>query len=944
MLNRLSLAKKIAGGFAVILILLVVLAVVGRNGLTRVKDRVTVSNQFQTLVNLILDARQQEKQFILTGDPRVVAAAKKDISDLKARVVKIGQTTKDAGVQAEIRRISTGLENYEAAFDTYVAMAGQKDGLMADMTLKADRALDITSGIRDDQKSRYDALVAESEEKISTMRLRVMYANRINENFLQAKGYRMVISGGQGDNLSMLTQWKGYHADIRRSLKESAPLMTEDAAKKRHGAVTTAQEDLYGAAERYFADSRFDNKLTVINGARAMKSATMAFQQEVQELLDFYIEDVQIFSGQMMGLSSGADQVAKILLNTRILEKDFVRNQDRETFNRIVGNISDIDDAISHIKAEIDDPEKTAPLDGIQEAVNNYIRSFKSYAELTADQQSAQSAMETAASGIELACTSAKDGMAEQMGRQINAATALMSGVSLAALVSGLLISLFLVRMIIRPIRQVVAALKDISQGDGDLTQRIVINTRDEIGELARWFNTFISRLNHIIVDIGANSETVTAASGELRTVSESMAEDSGNLAGSANSVAAAAEEMSASMESVAAASEEAAINLASVADAAGQMKQTLGDVAQSCDKARAISDRASEKAGSASRRVEQLGQSARDINQVTEAITEIAEQTNLLALNATIEAARAGEAGKGFAVVAGEIKGLSSQTAEATLDIKDKIKGIQDSTDDTVREVAQITEVIVEITDIVSDIAAAIEEQSVSATEVAENIAQASTGIGGVNENVAQTSQVSAEIAGDISAVNNVSLEMNRRSEQMKQNTRELSDLSGKLRDMIGVFKVSVDDADIQPDREIPEEEIPDLMPWGDRLRIGIDSIDGQHRELVAMVNELHRAMKMKAGAREAGKILERLADYTVHHFGYEEDLFAAHGYPETDAHKRIHKDLVARVLEFKADFDAGRAALSMDLMEFLMTWLKEHILRTDTAYVPHLKAKGVE
>ena len=174
-------------------------------------------------------------------------------------------------------------------------MARQKDEFMADMNQKASNALTITSGIRDDQKARYDALMAESEEKISTMRMRVYFANRINENFLQAKGYRMVISEGQGDSISMLTQWRGHHADIKRDLAESEPLMTEEAAKKRHEKVVIAQEQLYQAAEAYFAENSFDNNLAVIDAVKAMQRATVSFQQEVQELLDFYIEDVQIF-------------------------------------------------------------------------------------------------------------------------------------------------------------------------------------------------------------------------------------------------------------------------------------------------------------------------------------------------------------------------------------------------------------------------------------------------------------------------------------------------------------------------------------------------------------------------------------------------------------------------------------------------------------------------
>lgn len=494
---------------------------------------------------------------------------------------------------------------------------------------------------------------------------------------------------------------------------------------------------------------------------------------------------------------------------------------------------------------------------------------------------------------------------------------------------------------IVRPINATVAALKDISEGDGDLTQRIAIQSRDEIGELAKWVNTFIARLNKIIVQIGIDSETVSASAEELLSVAELMLEDSESLTGKSETVASAAGEMSQSMNSVAAASEQAAGNLASVTDSAGQMKQNLNQVAENCEKARQITQTASETVNAATSKVARLGSSARDITRVTEVITDIAEQTNLLALNATIEAARAGEAGKGFAVVAGEIKGLAAQTADATMDIKQRIEEIQNSSKATVHEVEQITQVISEVSRIVSEIAEAIEEQSGYASQVAENIEQASSGIREVNENVVKSSMVSTEISGDIAEVNEVSEEMTQRSVRMKQSAQELSNLSGKLRNMIGVFKVSVEEAGVDKGPDIIPEAINDLMPWGRRLALGIPEVDNQHRELVSMVNELHRAMRMKMGTQEAGAILARLANYTVYHFEYEEKLFDTHGYPETLNHKKIHKDLVAKVLAFTKEFEQGRAALSMDLMKFLTDWLKNHIMKTDKAYAPFLKDK---
>ncbi len=382
----------------------------------------------------------------------------------------------------------------------------------------------------------------------------------------------------------------------------------------------------------------------------------------------------------------------------------------------------------------------------------------------------------------------------------LSSAGTVKSSITYVTITVGLFCSLLILTLtglvlkfaVITPIQKISDGLKDTAQGEGDLTRRLGSHRTDEIGTLANWFDAFLERLNTIIIDIRTNAGTVTRASQEVLSAASGMNKDSEELSDRANAVAAATEEMSTNMDSVAAASEQAATNMSTVSDAAGQMKMTLSEVAQNCDKARSVTDQAGTNAATASTRVEQLGDAAREISKVTEVITEIAEQTNLLALNATIEAARAGESGKGFAVVAGEIKSLASQTADATLNIREKIQGIQISTQDTVTEVGNITRVISEVNEIVVTIAGAVEEQSAIAAEVAENVSQASDGIDEVNENVAQSSQVSTEIARDISEVNTVTRTISERSSKMEAQAGELSDLSQTLREMIGVFKVS--------------------------------------------------------------------------------------------------------------------------------------------------------
>jgi len=360
-----------------------------------------------------------------------------------------------------------------------------------------------------------------------------------------------------------------------------------------------------------------------------------------------------------------------------------------------------------------------------------------------------------------------------------------------------IIVSLFIIsRFIIKPLNTIVEGMEDIATGEADLTQRFEIKSRDELCQLATWFNAFIEKLNNIVVDIGVNTQTVTAASQKLLSLSHQMSDGADKLSDKADLTATASREMSSNMDSVAGASEQASTNIGMVTDSTSQMQATLGEAAINCEKARSISDDAATQADKASQRVNLLGRAAEGISNVTEVITEIASQTNLLALNATIEAARAGEAGKGFAVVAGEIKNLAEQTAQATRDIKDKVAGIQNSTKDTVQDVTKISGIISDVNEIVTTIAAAIKEQSLSATEVAQNIEQASTGIGEVNENVAQSSRVSSEIAKDISGVNLVAEDMSQKSTQMNQSAMELSSLSSKLKDMISIFKVYAKDA----------------------------------------------------------------------------------------------------------------------------------------------------
>ena len=345
-----------------------------------------------------------------------------------------------------------------------------------------------------------------------------------------------------------------------------------------------------------------------------------------------------------------------------------------------------------------------------------------------------------------------------------------------------------------RPLGRLVDTMKDIAQGEGDLTVRIHTDSKDEIGELGNWFNVFIQKLNSIMMNVMDTTKNLDASSNDVSGISDQIALDAEKVSAQATTVATAAEEMSNNMNSVAAAMEEASLNVNQVASAAEEMTTTINEISSNTGKTGSITDQAVAEAKDASKKMSELGVSAKDIGKVTETIQDISEQTNLLALNATIEAARAGEAGKGFAVVAGEIKALAGQTAEATVDIRQRIEDVQSITQNSVESINRVTKIIDDVNELVSSVATAVEEQTATTGEIAENVTQASSGLSDVNENVAQASTAADEIAKDIAFVDQISTAMTGNGAQMTESASGLNELAQKMSALTDQFKLNKD------------------------------------------------------------------------------------------------------------------------------------------------------
>jgi methyl-accepting chemotaxis protein len=334
----------------------------------------------------------------------------------------------------------------------------------------------------------------------------------------------------------------------------------------------------------------------------------------------------------------------------------------------------------------------------------------------------------------------------------------------------GLLVIWLVGHGIARPLKQMVAMLDDIAQGEGDLTRRLTSDRADELGSIAKGFNTFLAKLQAMITQVVTSVQSVSDSSEHtadiaIRTntgVHKQMAE--------IDQVATAVQEMTATAQDVARNATQAAQAASHADQAASQGMQIVRDTSNSIG-ALAV------EIGRAVGVVQTLAKDSENINAILTAIRGIAEQTNLLALNAAIEAARAGEQGRGFAVVADEVRNLAQKTQKATEEIQAMIQQLQQGTRDVVRvmedsqnrtdesvlhasKAAEALETITQAVSVINDmntqIASAAEEQSAVADDI--------------NRNVINIGQVANEVAGGADESSAASADLTKLAEQQRR------------------------------------------------------------------------------------------------------------------------------------------------------------------------------
>nr|WP_248915292.1 methyl-accepting chemotaxis protein [Pseudomonas moorei] len=311
------------------------------------------------------------------------------------------------------------------------------------------------------------------------------------------------------------------------------------------------------------------------------------------------------------------------------------------------------------------------------------------------------------------------------------------SGIGLAVALVCLLLVVLLARGLVRPIRQVTAALVAIGSGGGDLTHRLDASRADELGDLARGFNRFLDSQRDMIGEVLTTSDKLRTAVGQVARVVDNTAERSGRQQEMTDMVATAVHEMGLTVQEIAQNAGNAALASQNARDEAMQAREVVGGSIRHIESM-------SDEIGVAASAVGELADQVASIDQVLAVIRGISEQTNLLALNAAIEAARAGDMGRGFAVVADEVRTLARRTQTSTDEIQQMIGSLKQGAENAVSSMhsgqaatgtgvessqrtgaslTAITGQVERISDMNHQVATATEEQSAVTEEINRNV-----------------------------------------------------------------------------------------------------------------------------------------------------------------------------------------------------------------------------
>lgn len=528
-------------------------------------------------------------------------------------------------------------------------------------------------------------------------------------------------------------------------------------------------------------------------------------KQKMTALITFLLGVAVLVTGLMLftfiKINSSLDQMGRItkiqraamqgsihMLKAREYEGEFFTRKDDKWTARVEKEVEEVYKVLGELdKVNTDKKIKEHSTRAQQlgkayvEQFKGLVNTFKSGGDVVEGREELRDVINEFQPQLEAYIPKIADGLHKKANAELESTIAKGKTIMLTVLVGSaigqVLLLLFIVLPVLKSISSMTERLKDIATGEGDLTKRIEVSSKDEIGETAAWFNTFVENLAVIIGQVASNARQVTIVAESVRMNSSAVVASSEEMSGQAASVAVAAEEMSATAFEIASSCTRSAAS----ASEADQATETGARVIQETI---AGMQRIAERVREAAANVEELGAKSNQIGTIVGTIEDIADQTNMLALNAAIEAARAGEQGRGFAVVADEVRALSERTTKATKEIGDMIRMIQQETGGAVKA---IENGVAEVENGTREASRSGEALGVITNEI-QNVTQQMSQIATAAEEQSATTNM---ISQSIRQITDVVQESTDKAQDSASSAEELSRLADELQRLMGKFRV---------------------------------------------------------------------------------------------------------------------------------------------------------
>ncbi|MGK5093820.1 methyl-accepting chemotaxis protein [Deltaproteobacteria bacterium TL4] len=499
-------------------------------------------------------------------------------------------------------------------------------------------------------------------------------------------------------------------ADIRKQAKEPHEKSTDPVNKKQMEDVLSAVADYETAVFRYeeLEQKKRQSDIEMVKNARNLEEVTATLRAE--QLTQFKT-DKSMEINDKLEKAEDANRIIEWILQARRHEKNFLIRGDQEYVTRVKQLVDKIVDLASVMKNRFKIVQNQQRAQAIIDAVKQYQTLFNTTIALIEQQNKVDQQMVDAARKVTTIATEAGANQKQKMENQIISANTIIMASTLLAMILGMIIAFLITRAILVPVYLTVEAARKIA--NGDLTARIEIQQKDEIGDMVEALMQMVAKLTEVVVQVKVASDNVAAGSQELSSASEQMSQG-------ATEQAAAVEETSASME-------EMGSNIQQNADNAVQTEK--------------ISGKSANDAKESGKVVAEAVLAMKEITQKISIIEEIARQTNLLALNAAIEAARAGEHGKGFAVVASEVRKLAERSQNAAGEITTLSSSSGKMADKAGEMLIKLVPDIQKTAELIQEISASCNEQNSGAEQINKALQQ-------LDQVIQQNASASEEIA----------------------------------------------------------------------------------------------------------------------------------------------------------------------------------------------------